>query len=187
MQGSDIVRSQKKANFIKILIIICMIALAFLTWMLDGAIPWWFVLPIIGVLLVVWISIEHRNYSERKKRRVVYQNSTITCFALISQEGGREKEWFVSGAVSFLIGRSTADTEVDIELGDTHYSSYVSDEHAVINLIAGSWYVEDMDSGNGVGLRRKHDECVYRLKPGQQYEIDIGDVIYISKAKILVI
>lgn len=172
---------------IKTLIIICLFAIAFLTWLLGDTAAWAIGFTAIGALLIIWAAVEYHGYlTSKRKPPPVYPPNPISCFALVSQEGGHEKEWHVSGATSFLIGKSTADTDVDIELGDTHYSKYVSNEHAVINFAAGCWYVEDTDSENGVGLRRRNEEVVYRLKPGKPYEICIGDVIHISKAKILV-
>ena len=185
MQERDNVRSKTATNIIKILIIICLFTLAFLIWLLHDAISWIVVVTIMGTLLLLWVVIEYKNKIPAREEPQ-YPQSPISCFSLISEAGGREKEWYVSGATSFLVGKSTADTEVDIELGDTQYSTYVSCEHAAINLVTGCWYIEDLDSENGVGIRRRNDEYVYRLKPGNSYEIDVGDVIYISKAKILV-
>jgi len=112
--------------------------------------------------------------------------ASISCFVLLSTEGGFEKEWHVPGATSFLIGKGTVSNEVDMELGDTHFCEYISTEHAVLNFIAGCWYIEDLDSLNGVGIRKKGEEFALRLKPGVPQKVDIGDVIYISKAKIMV-
>jgi len=50
----------------------------------------------------------------------------------------------------------------------------------------GTWYLEDLGSVNGVGLRKKGEEYTLRLKPLTSYKIDEGDAIHISKARILV-
>jgi pSer/pThr/pTyr-binding forkhead associated (FHA) protein len=85
-----------------------------------------------------------------------------------------------------LVGKGTAANTVDIELGDTQYCEFVSNEHAVLNHIDGIWYVEDLGSLNGVGLKKRSGEYTLRLKPEVAYKIDEGDIIYISKAKIFV-
>lgn len=173
---------------IKIAIAICLIILGVLLWQLNDIVPPMATVAIIATLTVLWCSVEYVNYLQRNKKPppIICKPSPIASFALISQEGRMEKEWHIGGAVSFLIGKSTATLEVDMELGDTHFSSYVSHQHATLNLMAGCWYIEDTDSENGVGLRRRNNGNVYRLNPGEPYEIDVGDVIYISKAKILV-
>ena len=104
----------------------------------------------------------------------------------MTPDGGREKEWLCQGVTSFLIGKSTTTSTVDIELGDTHYGEYIAAEHAVLNQMDGIWYIEDLGSVNGVGLRKRGEEYTLRLKPMVSYKVDEGDVIYISKAKILV-
>ncbi|WP_058486181.1 FHA domain-containing protein [Defluviitalea phaphyphila] len=136
----------------------------------------------IGILCIMWFAIEYRL----RKQEVLQYNSNIKKLILMDGDGSREKEWYFEGAVSFLIGKSTPTTEVDIELGDTRYSEYISNEHAVMNYSNGFWYIEDLESLNGVGLKKKGEQFVFRLKPFTPYKVDKGDIIYISKAKLLV-
>jgi len=111
----------------------------------------------------------------------------ITRLILMSPDGDREKEWHSEGVTSFLIGKGTVNQTVDIELGDTHYADYIANEHAVLNQVNGIWYIEDLgNSINGVGIRKRGEEYALRLKPSVSYKVDEGDILYISKAKILV-
>lgn len=134
------------------------------------------------LLALIWLIFEYRN------KAVVIKNheSNITKFVLITKDGEYEKEWHNEGMNSFLIGKGTVLNEVDIELGDHPYSEYISNEHAVLNYSEGFWYIEDLESQNGVGLKKQGEEYSLKLKPLTSYKIDEGDIIYISKAKILV-
>lgn len=135
-------------------------------------------------VILIWGTIE---YSRRSKPIIIeVEESNIKKFVLMSGDGENEQEWYAGGAKSFLVGKSTAVTEVDIELGQTHASSYISNEHAILNYSQGDWYIEDLESRNGVGIKRKMDEHVFRIQPLTAYKINEGDIIYISKVKILV-
>ena len=140
-----------------------------------------------GLVLViaVWLWIEY--YTRIKKRKTKsYEEIPIKRLILVSPNGENEKEWHCEGATSFLIGKKDAAKTVDIELGDTHYADYISNEHAILNKMDGIWYIEDLGSVNGAGIRKKGEEYTFRLKPFVSYKIDEGDMLYISKAKILV-
>ena len=137
---------------------------------------------VIILLLVLWFYYERRNI---QKQNVLYQ-SNIKKFVLITRDGEKEKEWYCEGVNSFLIGKSTIDHEVDIDLADTYYAEYISPNHAVLNYAEGYWYIEDLNSKNGVGIKKKGEEYALRLKPMTSYKIDEGDMIYISKAKLFV-
>lgn len=135
---------------------------------------------VILLLLILWF------YYERKNTKNVLYQSNIKKFVLITRDGEKEKEWHCQGVNSFLIGKSTIDHEVDIDLADTYYAEYISPNHAVLNYAEGYWYIEDLNSKNGVGIKKRGEEYALRLKPMISYKIDEGDMIYISKAKLFV-
>jgi len=144
------------------------------------------------LLLIGWLVIEYLHYKNsasflRKRNNSQVSEIPITKFTLLGLEGGSDKEWHITGTTSFLIGKATANRDVDIELGDIHHADYVSNEHAILNLSMGYWYIEDLESKHGVGIRRKGAEYSFRLKPYEPYKIDVGDIIYISKIKIAVL
>ena len=145
------------------------------------------ILGTIGLVVVVAIWLWFEYYFRVKRRRVKNtSDAPIRRLILMSPDGEREKEWHCEGVTSFLIGKGTVTRNVDIELGDTHYCDYISNEHAVLNQIEGTWYIEDLGSVNGVGIRKRGEEYTLRLKPLVSYKVDEGDILYISKAKILV-
>lgn len=134
------------------------------------------------LLFILWFYCERKNI---KQQNVLYQ-SNIKKFVLITRDGEKEKEWHCEGVKSFLIGKSTINSEVDIDLTDTYYAEYISPNHAVLNYAEGYWYIEDLNSKNGVGIKKRGEEYALRLKPMTSYKIDEGDVIYISKSKLFV-
>jgi hypothetical protein len=105
----------------------------------------------LAIILLLWLAIEFK----RARRKTYFVDSNLKMFVLMTNDGEREKEWLCNGVKSFLIGKGTVTTEVDIELGDTHYSEFISDEHAVLNYSGGFWYIEDLNSRNGVGIKKK--------------------------------
>ncbi len=170
-----------------VLIILCLAVCVYFLYFVNDSLPVKIVGTVaVALLVLVWILLEYR-YGTRQKKTGYRElpEEPITRFVLMNTEGGREKEWHVAGNKSFLIGKSTVKKEVDIELGDTQYCEYISNEHAVLNYADGYWYIEDLGSKNGVGIRKQGEEYALRLKPEVLYKVAVGDIIYISKAKII--
>ena len=144
-------------------------------------------LAVLAILLFAWLFVEYRFRWSKPLMTHNQPSEIVTSFALLSLDGEREQEWYAQGVSSFLIGKGSANRDVDIELGDTHHSEYISSEHAVLNFSLGYWYIEDLDSKHGVGVKKKGAEYAFRLKPSIPYKIEVGDTIYISKVKIIVL
>lgn len=136
------------------------------------------------LVIFIWLFFEYHRVKYVVPTEI--EELPIKKFILLTREGEREKEWSCEGTTSFLIGKGTTLEEVDIELGDTHYSEYISNQHAVLNYSNMYWYIEDLNSFNGVGLKKKGEDYALKLKPLTAYKVDEGDIIYISKAKLLV-
>ncbi|HYH05266.1 MAG TPA: FHA domain-containing protein, partial [Bacillota bacterium] len=62
----------------------------------------------------------------------------------------------------------------------------VSKQHAVLNFSGESWYIEDLGSTNGSGIKRITDNKRFRLEQGKPYRLSAGDLIYIANIQILV-
>lgn len=134
------------------------------------------------LVLLLWFYYERKN--TKNTGNTLYE-SNIKKFVLITRDGEKAKEWYCEGATSFLIGKSSVDKEVDIDLSDSYYIDYISPAHAVLNYAQGYWYIEDLDSKNGVGIKKRGEEYALRLKPMTSYKVEEGDIIYISKVKLL--
>ncbi|NLP15079.1 MAG: FHA domain-containing protein [Clostridium sp.] len=111
--------------------------------------------------------------------------SAITKLVLISEDGRGIKSWNIKGKVSLLVGRNTKNNEVDIDLSNVEYSELISRQHAVLNYAEGAWYIEDIGSSYGTGLKKVNEER-FKLDIERLYELSLGDIIYIANTKIMV-
>lgn len=110
--------------------------------------------------------------------------NNITHVILKNEEGYDIKTWPVGKANSLIIGKS-ARMRVDINLGETAYSSLISKRHAILNKSDSGWFVEDLGSVNGTGIQRYADNR--KIKIGNApVKIQSGDIIYISTIALLV-
>ncbi len=89
------------------------------------------------------------------------------------------------GRTSALIGRDVKENEVDIDLGQGPYAGMADIEHAVLNFSAGSWYVEDLGSKNGLRLKKAADGRMYRLSPDLSCKLEKGDCLYVGMNRLL--
>lgn len=113
-------------------------------------------------------------------------NATIQKMVLLSDKGARTKEWLIQGETSLVIGKNTKENEVEIDLSGTEYESLINYEHAVLNCVADAWFIEDIDSVNGVGIKKADRPVKSKLKQGIPCRISVGDTIYIGNTQILV-
>ncbi|MEC0226290.1 FHA domain-containing protein [Paenibacillus alba] len=113
-------------------------------------------------------------------------SSSISKLAMLSEDGEKMKEWYIQGETALLIGKSSTDNEVEVDLADAEYASLISKQHAVLNYASGIWYLEDLDSRNGVGIKRKGASTKQVLENEAPYKIDSGDMIYIANTRLLV-
>lgn len=141
----------------------------------------------IGVFLLLFEGFVLVTLKNKFTQNVLhtYEIASIKRIVLVTNEQDTEKEWLCENSKAFLIGKSTEVQNVDIDLADLQCNAYISQEHAVMNYSNGYWYIEDLASRNGVGLKKFDEEYAYKLKPFTSYKLDEGDIIYISKAKLL--
>ena len=135
-----------------------------------------------GLIAVALVFFGVRIFALTRKAN---SKGGISKLILISEDGRSLKTWNIMDRISFLIGRNTKDNEVDIDLSDAEYSELVSRQHAVLNFSEGKWYIEDVGSSYGSGLK-KVDEEKFKLENERLYEINSGDTLYIANTKILV-
>lgn len=106
---------------------------------------------------------------------------TINRIALIDISGEIVKEWHIVGKSGLVIGKSYKKQVVDVDLADTEYAILIAREHAVLNFVEGHWYIEDLGSRNGTGVKSKQSSKIRRLAEKETYQIQAGDRIYIAK------
>lgn len=105
--------------------------------------------------------------------------------ALLNEENQPLATWTLYGKTGLVIGRDVGENQVNINLTHSTYASTVDVEHAVLNYAGQNWYVEDLNSKNGVSVQ-KQDERKYRLAPGHPCKLSSGDILYIGLVRLLV-
>lgn len=103
---------------------------------------------------------------------------------LLDGEGKPVKSWDLQGKISLIIGKSGQDQELDIDLSDCEYSSFIDFQHAVLNFSLDQWYVEDLGSQNGVKVRKVEDGECYKVIH-RPCKVEAGDILYIANTKLL--
>lgn len=137
----------------------------------------------LGVLVVFLVILKFRG----KKGSWSFSGmaSAISKVVLKDEDGKNIKVWELHNKKSLLIGKKTKSNEVDIDLGNSIYSSLISREHAILNFTGNKWYFEDIGSSNGSGIKRKSDEKKIKVEEGKSYGVSSGDVIYIANTKLI--
>lgn len=134
------------------------------------------------------VDIFHRQrYSPEKELAAGDMRDRFTAYELILLDENDKpvKSWDLTGQTSMIVGRKNKDEEVDVDLSNCEYSALIDIQHAVLNFCLDSWYLEDLDSHNGVKIRKIEDGVCYRLTQNRPCRIMPGDVIYISRTKLL--
>lgn len=168
-------------NIVDILIVVIAVAALIYVYWLNMNIS----LKIGVSLLLVAVTIGYVIKKYRLPTGHKEEETGITKLVLLDEEGESIKEWYIQGETSLLIGKSSNQNEVDIDLSDAEYASLISKQHAVLNYAAGSWYIEDLDSKNGIGVKKADESTKNRLDNQTPYRIDSGDIIYIANTRIL--
>ncbi|NRR04874.1 FHA domain-containing protein [Brevibacillus sp. RS1.1] len=109
----------------------------------------------------------------------------VTKLVLLDEEGESVKEWLIQGETSLLIGKSSAQNEVDIDLADAEYAALISKQHAVLNQASGDWFIEDIHSKNGTGIKQPNKRDKSKLEIEQPHKVKAGDIIYIANTRLL--
>ncbi|MFJ8087157.1 FHA domain-containing protein [Lysinibacillus sp. NPDC095746] len=141
---------------------------------------------IIGLMLVILAIVYGSVKYEAKDKNNEVTKKKIRKLVLLNDRGAEIDEWEIDDQTSLLIGKSSADNKADIDLSGTEYESLINYEHAVLNNVSGVWYIEDIDSVNGVGIKKAHKRVKNRIKHENPYPIGNGDTIYIANTRILV-
>lgn len=176
-------RPERSGWIIVIDLLIAVIAAAALfyvyVWNIDPVLK-----AVVGVLLAA-TAVIYAVLRARSRTAGQEEDATIAKLVLLDEEGESVKEWYIHGETSLLIGKNCAQSEVDIDLSDSEYASLISKHHAVLNYASGNWFVEDLDSRNGVGIRQAGSRTASRLEVDEPYRIQSGDIICIANTRIL--
>jgi len=161
---------------IAVVAIVCLYILHNITGLnsrLSGVLTTLILLPIIALIIYEIIC-----WSRVGKTRIVKRTPSISTLVLLGEDGRPIRIWDLTGKVGLLIGKSSEDYQVDIDLADTDYHTYIDPEHALLNYQESGWWLQDTSSRNGVSIIRDGKE----LKPGHNApaKLEPGDIICVA-------
>lgn len=173
-----------------ILIVLC--GISFVYFILEEMKTWRFtpVFLVVVIIGMVWVLFDCVFLYVRKNSEMFsYETETVQTHGiqrllLLDEDGKPIKSWDLQGRVSLIIGKAGQDRELDIDLADCEYSSFIDFQHAVLNFCMDQWYVEDLGSQNGVKVRKVEDGECYKIIH-RPCRVVAGDVLYIANTKLL--
>ena len=125
-------------------------------------------------------------YRSEIKTSTVKQFKRIQQISLIDENEKTIRTWELYGKVSMLIGKDIGENFVDIDLSQIPYSAMVEVEHAILNYADGNWYIEDLDSRNGISIKKAGEKKAYKLSTKEPCKLDFGDIILIGNCQLKV-
>ena len=157
--------------------ILCVVIVGFLGRGLKGRyIFYMFSFLISGSL--IYFAVKDVSFKKEK-----IQDTFLSELVLLSEEDTVVKTWNILGKNSLVIGKKNSEEDIDIDLSDTYFSGTVSDVHAILNYVDGSWYIEDMQSKNGTQIKGFLEDKLYNIKDGQS-KLAKKDYIFIGLNKL---
>lgn len=173
-----------------ILIILCGVGL--IIFLFKQIETWRFVpaLLIIVIISTMWVIYDFLILNSKENINVIlsepeiFQKHGVQRLVLLNEQGKPIKSWDLQGHISLIIGKAGQNQELDIDLTDCEYSSFIDFQHAVLNFCMDQWYVEDLESQNGVKIKKVEDGECYRVLH-HPCKITAGDIIYIANTKLL--
>ena len=159
-----------------------------------GELPIFAKIPLIIFGVIVFVNCAYTLYRSFTSEKFLEMESAlnhpnanpITQISLLNKNGESILEWELYGRTSVIIGKDIGENYVDIDLGKTAYASMIDVEHAVLNYAEGNWYIEDLDSQNGISIKKLGQDQVYKLSSLQACKLDFGDIIIIGMCQLKV-
>lgn len=171
-----------------ILIILCGAGLIFLSYI---EIREWRFVPVVFLVILLGMTVAVYDLFHLSSREQAEENGpepermqTVKRLILLDEAGKPIKAWDLQGRSSLIIGKAGQDQELDIDLSDCEYSSFIDFQHAVLNFCLDQWYLEDLGSQNGVKVRKVQDGECYRVIH-RPCKVEAGDILYIANTKLL--
>ena len=114
------------------------------------------------------------TFPQKKK-----QEFKVSTLVLLSENDRSIKVWDLTDKIGLIIGKSSEEFVVDIDLSETDFHTYIDNEHAILNYESSGWWLQDTSSRNGLSVIRKGQEIL----PGYHTpaRLEPGDIICIAK------
>lgn len=138
------------------------------------------------IFLCLLLAFQEESHIPKQGEAILpAQAELITELVLLSEEDTELMVWDLYGKISMVIGRDVKENHVDVDLSCSSYAGTVDVEHAVLNYMDGSWYVEDLGSKNGISIRKRQDGRNYKLSSDRPCLIECGDCILVGLSRLL--
>ena len=131
---------------------------------------------LVGSSFTAWVGYLIVRYYKRRPR------SKVKAIQLLNEQEVVIKEWYIRDEQGLLIGKNFQNQLVDIDLTDSDYAVLIEKQHAALNCMRGKWFLEDLGSRNGTGIKAAKTSQIQRLKDGEVVSVNPGDRIYVAKA-----
>ena len=128
-----------------------------------------------SILIMAWVGYLVLKYYKRRPR------SEIKVIQLLNEQEVVVKEWYMRDELGLLIGKNFQNQLVDIDLTDADYAVLIDKEHAALNCVKGKWFLEDLGSRNGTGVKAMGTSQIKRLEDEEVVTVYPGDRIYVAK------
>lgn len=116
--------------------------------------------------------------------KIISDSDEITQITLLNEKGQGVTSWELYGRTSAVIGKDLGNNFVDIDLSKSPYAAMIDVEHAVLNYAGGNWYVEDLNSENGISVKKFDKAETYKLSVSQPCKLDFGDIIFVGMCRL---
>ena len=143
-------------------------------------------LTVLGVSIFLHSAWTLYNSNDHKKNFKRETQKIINKISLIDKTGATVTSWELYGKISMIIGKDIGENFVDVDLSQSPYAAMVDVEHAVLNYSDGDWYIEDLDSKNGVAIKKVGQKKSYKLSATEPCKLDFGDIIFIGNCQLRV-
>lgn len=147
----------------------------------------WIQIPIgvVSILALADILVLLTPHDRKVRNAGEYKKMSGACqLVLLGEEERPLKSWDLAGKTALIIGKKNEEEEIDVDLEDCEYSTFIDPQHAVLNFCLDSWYVEDLGSQNGVKIKKVEDGGCYQVT-NRPCRLSPGDIIFIANTRLL--
>lgn len=180
--------SNKKIKILlDLVIIVCTISLSVGLYYIVNNIKWlWIISGVVGFLAVLDLLFQLiGSRSNHMQKADNYINSDKpNQLILLNEQEKPIKSWDLAGKTALIIGKKSEDEEIDVDLDDCEYSTFIDPQHAALNFCLDVWYLEDLGSQNGIKIKKVEDGACY-IVSNRPCRLSVGDIIYIANTRLL--
>lgn len=130
-------------------------------------------------------KFNERSEAINIKRKEFLKTKSKINRLIVLDEFGNDKKVFEFSKLEYVIGKSSVNNVVDIDLNGFLNDSYVSRRHARIFCENEIYYITDEGSKNGTDILKLNNRRI-NLRSFKKEKIVVGDTIIIKDIKILV-